>query len=589
MSHSLSKRKALGILGCVLSLTLIAFAQPPQQPPQQRTSGEYTNEGVAAQRAGNHEEALRLYAEALKLTPKSFPALFNSGMSYFILQKYAEAIAPFEAASAVWPGNPQVHLALGRALAMAGQSLKATDSFKEAVRLDPKMFEAHAALAAHYSYLGRDEDALRTVSQALELGDQNPYLLADLGMIQIQSGALQPAIETLSRSISLRPNFAPAHSYLGIAYERLGQMSEAARAFTESNRLDPLNATGHYNLGVTLQKLGRHAEAVAPLKRATELKTDYAGAHHILAEAYTDLGDHEKALVAASEAARLRPNDFFTLTLFAIVLRNSRKYEEAIEPLRRVVQLRPDDAESLYLLGNTYLMAQKNDEAIATLSKVLEMKPDHLHARDRLRAASNRKQLLPALDQARRLVADNPNNAEGHADLGSLYSSREMFAEAEAAILKAIELEPKNSLFYNLLAINYGGWGKLDKAIENYRKAIELKPHHVLYLSLAKTYETQGNLEEAVRAYQESLKIKPTFTAALYNLAVIYSKQDRSQEAIQLLLRLVEQEPRNVFGQHALGLLYVQIGDKTAAMQQYHILQNIDPKLASDLLTAIPK
>lgn len=211
------------------------------------------------------------------------------------------------------------------------------------------------------------------------------------------------------------------------------------------------------------------------------------------------MGDHEKALVALSEAARLEPNDFSTLTSFGQALRENRKYIEAIEPLRRVVQLRPDDAESLYLLGNTYLMAQKNDEAIATLSKVLEMKPEHVDARDRLRAASARKQLRPRLEQYKREVADNPQHAAAHAELGSFYGSLGMFAEAEAEGLKAIELDPKNSLFYNRLAIHYGGWGKTDKAIEYYQKAIALKAHHVLYLSLGMAYAKQGKLDEAAR------------------------------------------------------------------------------------------
>ena len=67
------------------------------------------------------------------------------------------------------------------------------------------------------------------------------------------------------------------------------------------------------------------------------------------------------------------------------------------------------------------------------------------------------------------------------------------------------------------------------------------------------------------------------------------SKQDRPQEAIELLRKVVELEPRNVFAQHALGVLYVRTGEKTGAMQQYYILQTLNPNLAADLLKTIPK
>jgi len=88
-------------------------------------------------------------------------------------------------------------------------------------------------------------------------------------------------------------------------------------------------------------------------------------------------------------------------------------------------------------------------------------------------------------------------------------------------------------------------------------------------------------------AYRESLKIKPTFTYSLYNLALLYGKQDRAPEAIELLRKVIELEPNQAFAQHALGVMYVRTGEKTGAMQQYYALQNLNPKLAADLLSMI--
>ena len=48
-------------------------------------------------------------------------------------------------------------------------------------------------------------------------------------------------------------------------------------------------------------------------------------------------------------------------------------------------------------------------------------------------------------------------------------------------------------------------------------------------------------------------------------------------------------EPTQAYAYHALGQAYVQVGNKTGAMQQYHILQNLNPDLAADLLSKIPK
>ena len=50
-------------------------------------------------------------------------------------------------------------------------------------------------------------------------------------------------------------------------------------------------------------------------------------------------------------------------------------------------------------------------------------------------------------------------------------------------------------------------------------------------------------------------------------------------------------EPKHVNGNYALGMVYGRArewGNRTAAMQQYYILQYLDARIAADLLKAIP-
>ena len=262
---------------------------------------------------------------------------------------------------------------------------------------------------------------------------------------------------------------------------------------------------------------------------------------------------------------------------------------EAVDPLRQVARAQPNNVEAQYLLGNTLLMANKLDEAIKTLSAVLVMQPDHSEARERLRVASVRKNLLPQLDGLRQQVAQNPGKAAARAELGDTYHSMGMFAEAEEEYLKLIALEPKNYDFYNRLAIIYEEWEKPDKAIEYYQKAIERKPHHVLYLSLGNAYSKQGKLDDAIKAYQMSVELKPSFTFGLYSLGFTYLKKGQPQAAIDPLRKVLEIEPRHVYANHGLGVAYALTGDKAAAMQQYYVLKDLNPDVAADLLRQIPK
>jgi tetratricopeptide (TPR) repeat protein len=111
----------------------------------------------------------------------------------------------------------------------------------------------------------------------------------------------------------------------------------------------------------------------------------------------------------------------------------------------------------------------------------------------------------------------------------------------------------------------------------------------VLFWSLGNLYERQGKFEEAGIAYQKSIELKPTFTFALYSLAFVLQKQGKNEEAIEPLRRLLEVEPKHLYGNHALGVAYALTGNKTGAMQQYYILQNLNPRLAEDLKRLIPE
>jgi tetratricopeptide (TPR) repeat protein len=142
----------------------------------------------------------------------------------------------------------------------------------------------------------------------------------------------------------------------------------------------------------------------------------------------------------------------------------------------------PDDVNDLYLLGNTYLMAQQYDDAIKTLSRVLVLQPAHEDARDRLRVANTRKNLLPKLDQYKNEAAQNPEKASARINLADAYYALAMYAEAEPEYLKAIELEPKNSRLHGKLCVNYSEWKNNEKAIACYQEAIRKDPNHVYYL-----------------------------------------------------------------------------------------------------------
>ena len=574
----------------LLIFALIIFTNSANVFSQQQgqTAADFELKGVAAQRSGNCNEALKHYAEAIKINPKSYIAQANSGNCYLRLEKPQLALVHLQVAVTLQPTDPLVHYVLGVAYHGTNQPQAAINALNEALRLQPTLLPAHMILAEIYSTQNKYDDAIRELLAASKLQDDDPEIFLKLGRENLNAGYWKNAVEYLNRSLALKP-MVETYTDLGRAYAKLNDNEAALHAYSEALKLNSESALAYYNVGVGLREVGKHAEAAAAFKRAIELKNDFREAVFNLALEYEDLGEQAKFLETMKEALSLYPDNLVVLGKYGIALRNNLKFAEAIEPLKRVSNAHPDDVGDLYLLGNTYLMAQKYDDAIKTLSRVLVLQPNHADARDRLRVANARKDLLPKLAQYKNDALENPQNASARINLADTYYALTMYAEAEVEYLKAVELEPKDSRLHGRLCVNYAEWKQREKAVACYQEAIKKDPNHVYYFSLGLLYEGLGKPDEAIAAYKQSLEKKPTFTMALYQLAGVYVAKRELRNAIDPLRKLLAEEPTHEYGNFTLGQVYALLGDNTGAMQQYYVLQNLNPRLAADLLKQISK
>ena len=64
--------------------------------------------------------------------------------------------------------------------------------------------------------------------------------------------------------------------------------------------------------------------------------------------------------------------------------------------------------------------------------------------------------------------------------------------------------------------------GKLEEAIEAYKKAIALKPDYAkAYYNMGVTLKDQGKLDEAIEANKKATTLKPDYAEAYYNMGVL--------------------------------------------------------------------
>ncbi len=88
--------------------------------------------------------------------------------------------------------------------------------------------------------------------------------------------------------------------------------------------------------------------------------------------------------------------------------------------------------------------------------------------------------------------------------------------------------------------------GKADKAIPEFKKAIELDPDNAsVHLNLAYAYDLQGSVEEAIGEYQWAIELGPENHLAHNNLGVLYAKKGLYDEATVEYGKALQIEPND--------------------------------------------
>ena len=183
---------------------------------------------------------------------------------------------------AVSPSSITAHNNLGRALAEEGETDKAVEHFRQAIRIQPKY--AHARYNLGNVLMQGDElaEAEQHFRAALEREPEYAAALNGLGNCLVRQRREAEAEGYYQRAIAAQPDFARAHYNLGIAFQQQGKLDDAERQYRRTTELDPTNAGAHNNWGVLLEAQGRTEEAVSHYRRALVIEPNNQAARRNL-------------------------------------------------------------------------------------------------------------------------------------------------------------------------------------------------------------------------------------------------------------------------------------------------------------------
>jgi tetratricopeptide (TPR) repeat protein len=203
---------------------------------------------------------------------------------------------------------------------------------------------------------------------------------------------------------------------------------------------------------------------------------------------------------------------------------------------------REKDPQYQYNLGNFYLNQGNYDEALKYFTKSLALNQQYHLAWNSLGITHMMKgDVEEALKAFQRCLAIAPMFTEARNNLGTLHQETGQLDKAEAEYLKAAQdqnYERRENPNFNLARL-YVLQGRLEDAFEYVQKAIQINPRFAMAYNLrGQIFEKRENWTEAVASYEAAVKLVTEDVLFNYNLAVACFRANDFEKAKTVFLKI---------------------------------------------------
>jgi tetratricopeptide (TPR) repeat protein len=328
-----------------------------------RTINQVLQQAVDAHKAGQLQEAHRLYAVILKAQPKNPDANHNTGLLVVGFGKIELALPFFKTALEANPRNAQFWYSHIIALIKLERFIDAK------VLLDQSKSKG---------IKGFDFDQLeQRLNEAIKALSINPDAYFNMGNALVEKNKLEEAIEAYIKAISIKPDYVDAYNNMGNALVKKNKLEEAIEAYTKAISIKPDYVDAYNNMGNALLEQNKLEEAIETYTKAISIKPDHVDAHNNMGNALLEQNKLEEAIKAYTKAISIKPDYVDAYYNMGNILQNQGKSEEAIEAYNKALAIKPDDVDTYYNMGIALQNQNKLEEAKEAYNKALDIQPDN--------------------------------------------------------------------------------------------------------------------------------------------------------------------------------------------------------------------
>ncbi len=450
--------------------------------------------------------------------------------------------------------------------------------------------------------------AIESFTRSLQLDNEQADLWSELASLFEDTANWSSAIEAYEALIDLVGDPAyrvDVYNRVGFLYDaNLQDDQNAEKAYLAALDIDGANEATLLALRDLYNRREDWQGSIRVLKQAEEGSRDLAQKARYLCEigkVYEhELDDAVSALHYYESALENDPTVTEAAAPLIDLYVSEQRWERAAPLLDRLVEdgmEGTDEDQHRRFFQHAHVSRQlgRDETALRSYRQAYELDPTHT---DTLRGLSSLLYEREEWEQAFKIfqaLQFNHADALGERELVEVYHRagevKQRVGERQKAIQmyqKALEYDPTYSPSLQALIDAFEEDGNWDEVVSYTQYLLQSETEEtVRFAMLARIGDVWNahlnNPTNATQSYLDALDIDPTSVVILRKLLDIYTKQKQWSEAVEILGRLIEQEPdpgKQAKYHYTIGVLHRdQVGDMQAAVDSFDAALDADVKM----------
>lgn len=345
----------------------------------------------------------------------------------------------------------------------------------------------------------------------------------------------EEGIAHCNKALALDPNYAEAWNRRGYAYSLLENYQQAIDDYNKAIQLSPGLAKAYHNRAMAYYFLKKYAEAIPDFQKTLSLDPGMARVDFTERYAYSlyRQGRYAESLPLWDKAVVLDPQDAMNWLNRGYCREKSGQREGALQDYGESIRLKPDFALSYAYRADLLFSQERYKEAIPDYEAALRLAPgDYKHLLNLGEARYQTQAYASALDALNKYIEQNRQKPTAWNLRGLCKISLNQAAAAPADFSEAIQISPKEPIYYNNRGYALYLSGQYEQAIADYDKCMALMPPQMEPYFKYKS-DALRKLSQAPGASAESL----------FNAAMAMDAREQYEEVLGLLNRCISLNP----------------------------------------------